>query len=147
VIAHRAIGKEFDVPPALIACLAGVVVFCVTALVLFRRAGARERERWSPQVNRRKEPRVPVNSEFDLFWQDVDASHKSTRARGIEISAHGASVRSSKPILCNSVITVRARHIRFEGKAVVRRCTRNGLSYIIGLELEGEPSSLTAMRA
>lgn len=127
--------------PVLMALLGGVLVFCLTVLMLLSRAGAREKNRWSPQVNRRKEPRVPVSSEFDLFWQERDASHQSARARGIEISQHGASVRSTKPIQCDSVIQVRARSIRFEGRAVVRRCTRKGFSYIIGLELESEQAN------
>ena len=89
-----------------------------------------------PPGNRRKEPRVPVTSEFDLFWQDVDASHKSARARGIEISEHGASVRSPRAILRNSVIQIRGCQVQFEGKARVRYCTKKGLTYIIGVEME-----------
>jgi hypothetical protein len=122
--------------PIVVACLAGVIIFCLLLFVLRTVASKTDTRTPVPGINRRKEHRVPVNSEFDLFWQDVDASHKSARAHGIEISEHGASVRSAKPILCNSVIEVRARHIQFAGKAVVKRCTRKGLSYIIGMELQ-----------
>jgi hypothetical protein len=125
-------------PPIAIACLAGIIIFCVLLLVLRAVACRQKDTRTSvPGINRRKEHRIPVTSEFDLFWQDVDASHKSARARGIEISEHGASMRSTKPIVCNAVVQVRGRQIQFEGKAVVKRCERKGLSYIIGLELEG----------
>jgi|SRR6478672_92557 len=126
-------------PPIAAAGLVGIVVFCLIAVVLISRARNRSGSAASaPQVNRRREPRVPVTSEFDLFWQDIDASHKSTRAKGIEISEHGASVRSPKPILRNSVIQIRGRQIQLEGKAVVKYCSKRGLSYVIGLELESQ---------
>ena len=134
-------------PPIVAAILLGIVVFCLTAFVLIARAKKRaEREDSVPQMNRRKEPRVPVTSEFDLFWQDIDATHKSARAKGIEISEHGASVRSPKPILRNSVIQIRGCQVQFEGKATVRYCDKRGLSYIIGVELE-TPQSAQRQRA
>lgn len=133
-------------PPLIAAALAGVLIFCLTLFLLRTFAGKKDTRTSVPGIDRRKEHRIPVTSEFDLVWQDVDASHKSARAKGIEISEHGASVRSSKPILCNSVIQVRARQIPFEGKAVVRRCTRKGLTYIIALELESNQGS-ARMRA
>jgi hypothetical protein len=126
-------------PPIVAATLAGIVVFCAILFLMLSRAKSDRapREDSVPRINRRKEPRIPVTSDFDLFWQDEDASHKTARARGIEISEHGASMRSPKPIRCNSVIKVRGRDIQFDGRATVRRCTKKGLSYIIGLELEG----------
>jgi hypothetical protein len=131
--------------PIVAAGLAGIVVFCGVLFVLLARArNSGDVSERRPQTDRRKEPRVPVTSEFDLFWQDIDASHKSARARGIEISEHGASVRSPKPILRNSVIQVRGCQVQFEGKATVRYCTKKGLSYIIGLELESQQSFRTA---
>ncbi len=133
-------------PPVVIACLAGTILFCLLIVGLRSRLKQDDTRTSVPGINRRKEPRVPVNSEFDLFWQDIDASHKSARARGIEISPHGVSVRSPKPILCNSVIQVRARDVPFEGKAVVRRCTRKGLTYIIGLQMEGAVDRAAASR-
>ena len=133
--------------PLIAAGLTGLVIFCLTLLLLRALATKTDARTSVPGINRRKEPRVPVNSEFDLFWQDIDASHKSARAKGIEISSRGASVRSSKPILCNSVIQIRALHVPFEGKAIVRRCTRKGLSYVIGVELEGSEDSVLKRRA
>ena len=60
--------------PIVAAILIGIVVFCLLAFVLIARAKKQaERADSVPQMNRRKEPRVPVTSEFDLFWQDVDA--------------------------------------------------------------------------
>ena len=56
-----------------------------------------------------------------------------------------ASVPPSRSC-CNSVIQVRGRQVQFEGKAIVRRCTQKGLSYIIGLELESNQGS-ARMRA
>jgi hypothetical protein len=128
--------------PIIAAGLIGIVIFCSVLFVMLARSRKNE-ESSDPmsQGNRRKEPRVPVTSEFDLFWQDVDASHKSTRARGIEISEHGASVRSTKPILRNSVIQIRGCQVQFEGKATVRYCTKKGLSYVIGLEVEAQESA------
>ena len=130
-------------PPMIAAILLGIVVFCLTAFVMVLRARKRQDVQTDPvpQMNRRREPRVPVTSEFDLFWQDVDASHKSARAKGIEISEHGASVRSPKPILRNSVIQIRGCQIQFEGKAMVRYCDKRGFSYIIGVELETPQSA------
>jgi hypothetical protein len=126
-------------PPIVAATLAGIVVFCAILFLMLSRAKSDRAPHKDPvpSINRRKEPRIPVTSDFDLFWQDEDASHKTARARGIEISEHGASMRSPKPIRCNSVIKVRGRDIQFDGRATVRRCTKKGLSYIIGLELEG----------
>jgi hypothetical protein len=134
-------------PPIVAALLAGIVVFCAILFLMLSRAKSERppREDSAPRINRRKEPRIPVTSDFDLFWQDEDASHKTARARGIEISEHGASVRSPKPIRCNSVIKVRGRDIQFDGRATVRRCTKKGLNYVIGLELEG--TQFQTMRA
>lgn len=132
--------------PIVAAGLVGIVVFCLTALFLLMRARKRPQPaRADAQRNRRREPRVPVTSDFDLFWQDVDASHKSARAKGIEISEHGASVRSPKPILRNSIIQIRGCQIQFEGKAKVRYCEKRGFSYIIGVELES-PENVTKPR-
>jgi|SRR5581483_4451044 len=123
--------------PTIAAGLAGIVVFCGVLFVLLARAKKRgEFSDPMPQTNRRREPRLPVTSDFDLYWQDVDASHKSARAKGIEISEHGASVRCTKPIERNSVIQIRGCQIQLETKATVKYCTKRGLSYIIGLELE-----------
>jgi hypothetical protein len=126
--------------PMFAAGLAGIVVFCTVLFVLLARAKKRGQftDESVPQVDRRREPRLPVTSDFDLFWQDTDASHKSARAKGIEISEHGASVRCSKPIVRNSVVQIRGCQIQLDTKARVRYCTKRGLSYIIGLELEGE---------
>src|SRR3954447_13915738 len=122
--------KELEMFPMIAAGLVGIAIFCgVVFLVLVRAKRNPDLDAPATQGNRRKEPRVPVTSEFDLFWQDVDATHKSARARGIEISEHGASVRSPKPILRNSVIQIRGCQVQFEGKATVRYCTKKGLNY------------------
>jgi PilZ domain len=125
-------------PPAVAAALTGVMIFCLL-LGAFRLITHRKPPRVEAPtpMNRRKVPRVPVNSEIDLYYQDIDASHKAVRARGIEISEKGASVRCSKPIHRNSIIYLRARQINFEGPAIVRRCTRKGLHYEVGVELQG----------
>ena len=128
--------------PIIAAGLVGIVLFCGLVFIFIARSKKNEDESdLMPSHNRRREPRVPVTSDFDLFWQDVDASHKSARAKGIEISEHGASVRSPKPILRNSVIQIRGCQIQLETKATVRYCTKRGLSYIIGLELETQSAS------
>ncbi len=125
-------------PLIVIACLAGVMIFCLLLFVFRAMTRNADTRTPVPATNRRKENRIPVTSEFDLFWQASDASHNSARAKGIEISEHGASVRSTKPIECNSIIQVRGREIQFEGQAKVKRCTRKGLTYVIGLELMGQ---------
>jgi hypothetical protein len=128
--------------PIIAAGLVGIVLFCGLVFIFIARSKKNaEEEDPMPTQNRRREPRVPVTSDFDLYWQDVDASHKSTRAKGIEISEHGASVRSTKPILRNSVIQIRGCQIQLETKATVRYCTKRGLSYIIGLELESQSAA------
>jgi PilZ domain-containing protein len=128
--------------PIIAAGLAGIVIFCGVVFVMVAR-GKKGDDTCEPvpDHNRRKEPRVPVTSDFDLYWQDVDASHKSARAKGIEISEHGASVRCPKPILRNSVIQVRGCQIQLETKATVKYCTKKGLSYVIGLELETQSNA------
>jgi hypothetical protein len=137
--------------PMIAAGLVGIVVFCgVLFILVARNKKSEEYADDVPAQNRRREPRVPVTSDFDLFWQDIDASHKSARAKGIEISEHGASVRCTKPILRNSVIQVRGCQIQLETKATVKYCTKKGLSYIIGLELDQQSNSLlktASMRA
>jgi len=120
----------------IIALLVGIVVFCLTAFILIARTKKGSEPESVPQMDRRREPRVPVTSDFDLHWQDRDASRKSTRAKGIEISEHGVSVRSAKPIERNSVIQIRGCQIQMEGKATVKYCSKRGLSYVIGLEVE-----------
>jgi PilZ domain len=128
--------------PMVAAGLAGIVIFCGVLFVMLARAKkSGELAEPGSQSNRRREARVPVTSDFDLYWQDVDASHKSARAKGIEISEHGASVRCSKPILRNSVIQIRGCQIQLETKATVKYCTKKGLSYVIGLELETQSSA------
>src|SRR5579862_8413519 len=131
--------------PIVIACLAGVLIFCLLLFVFRAMTRQSDARTPAPAINRRKENRIPVTSEFDLFWQASDATHQSARAKGIEISEHGASVRLSKPIECNSVVQVRGREIQFEGKALVKRCTRKGLTYVIGLELMGQSAATFRM--
>jgi hypothetical protein len=134
--------KEFEMFPIIAACLVGIVVFCgILFVMVSRNKKDEEPVDDTPHENRRREPRVPVTSDFDLFWQDIDASHKSARAKGIEISEHGVSVRSPKSILRNSVIQIRGCQIQLETKATVKYCTKKGLSYIIGLELEQQSYS------
>jgi hypothetical protein len=137
--------------PLIAAGLAGIVVFCGIVFVLLARAKKTDDfSDSSQQSNRRREPRVPVTSDFDLYWQDVDASHKSARAKGIEISEHGASVRCTKPILRNSVIQIKGCQIQLETKATVKYCTKRGLTYVIGLELDKQSSQqlkMSTMRA
>jgi hypothetical protein len=123
------------VSPILAASLVGIVVFCGIVFVMLSR-GKKAEEAATPQANRRKEPRIPVASEFDIFWQDSDASQQSTRARGIEMSEHGVSIRSAKPIQCNSVIQVRGRQVQYHGRGRVCHCSKKGLTYIIGVQLE-----------
>jgi hypothetical protein len=130
--------KGVSVPLGLIAGFAGVLVFAAVLLFALRSGGGKEmRPSGDAAWNRRKAARVPVDSDFDLFYQDVDAAHKSVRAKGIEMSEGGISVRSPKPIARNSRIRLTARQIHYEGAAVVRRCDRKGLTYVIGLQLEG----------
>jgi hypothetical protein len=45
------------------------------------------------------------------------------------------------------VIQIRGREVQFEGRATVRRCTRKGMSYIIGLELEDRQFQNMGLRA
>ena len=70
--------------PMIAAGLAGIVIFCGVLFVLLARAkkSGTFSDESVTQINRRREPRVPVTSDFDLFWQDTDASHKSARAKG-----------------------------------------------------------------
>ena len=136
--------------PVTLAILGGIVVFCMTvALCQFMRRprAPRKPKVEIPTVNRRKVVRIPMNSEIDIFWQDIDASHKSIRTMGVDMSERGACVRSPKPIECNSVVYIRARHIPFEGSAIVRRCTRKGFQYLIGLELEGPATKSVGLGA
>ena len=127
-----------------LAVLGGIVVFCViVTLCQFLR---RPRAISKPDIailDHRDVGRVPLNSEIDVFWQDIDASRKSVRAQGIEMSENGASIRSPKPIECNSVVYLKARQVHFEGNAVVRRCTKKGFRYIIGLELQRPKTQTT----
>jgi len=150
VPAARIIGLKgvLKVSPILTAALAGIVVFCAIVFIALMRAkkNAQEQEP-ERRGDRRKEPRIPINSEFDLFWQDSDATRRSARARGIEVSEHGASMRSPRPIQCNSVIQVRGCQVEFEGRATVRRCTRKGLSYIVGLQVENSQFQRMGLRA
>ena len=128
--------------PILAAALVGIVIFCAVLFVMMARSkNSSSYSPSRPSSNRRREIRVPVTSDFDLFWQDVDASHRSARAKGIEISEHGASVRCAKPILRNSVIQVRGCQVQLETKATVRYCEKKGLTYVIGLELEKQSAS------
>ena len=58
--------------------LVGIVVFCgILFVMVSRNKKDGEFVDDTPHQNRRREPRVPVTSDFDHLLQDVDASHKS----------------------------------------------------------------------
>ncbi len=89
------------------------------------------------KLDGRRYIRSPINSRFELGWQDQRGWQKQMQTRGINMSSAGASVMSPEPIAAGSVVYVNSKELQLMGSATVRHCTERKSKFLIGLEFRG----------
>ncbi|HLG99146.1 MAG TPA: PilZ domain-containing protein [Bryobacteraceae bacterium] len=84
--------------------------------------------------NLRRHNRSPVESPIQVLWTDSSGVDKSVNGRTIDISEEGLRVKTPEPIDRGTYVTFSAPKIPLRGRASVRSCRQQGLTYLVGLE-------------
>ncbi len=93
-----------------------------------------------PRPDARFHGRCKMMCSVTLAWQDGEGRTKKMDVRGIDMSAAGVCVESSKPVTPGSRVYVTVNDLKLMGSAVVRHCVIHGRKFRIGLEF---PKPLT----
>lgn len=93
----------------------------------------------SPQASkaksRRRNERVPRNSEVVLCCLDRQGRQQRFRARAVDVSKTGILVQTEEPVKEGTIVFLQTTNFTALGKASVRHCTQKGTRYRIGLYL------------
>jgi PilZ domain len=85
--------------------------------------------------SRRRDPRVPRNSQVMLCCLDKQGRQQRFRAHAVDVSKTGILVQTEEPVPEGSIVFVQTASFTALGKASVRHCTQKGMKYRIGLYL------------
>ncbi|HSW49352.1 MAG TPA: DnaJ domain-containing protein, partial [Bryobacteraceae bacterium] len=85
----------------------------------------------------RKYARRQIDCEVSVSWQDAEGSTKFARARGLDLSEHGARIETDQPLGDGSRVFLRVPAFDIDTVARVRHCQKRGGKYVVGLELGG----------
>ncbi|MFB3776078.1 MAG: DnaJ domain-containing protein [Bryobacteraceae bacterium] len=95
----------------------------------------------------RKYARRKIDCDVALSWQDTQGSARFARARGVDLSEHGARIETDQPLGLGAQVFVRLLDYDIGTIAQVRHCQRRGAKYIVGLELGGAEEATRAAPA
>lgn len=84
---------------------------------------------------RRRDPRVPRNSQVMLCCIDRQGRQQRFRAQAVDVSKTGILVQTQEPVPEGSIVFLQTASFTALGKAAVRHCTQKGMKYRIGLYL------------
>lgn len=90
--------------------------------------------------SRRRDPRIPRNSQVFLCCVDRQGGQRRFRALAVDVSKNGVLVQTDEAIKTGTVVYLQTAGFMALGRASVRHCTQKGLKYRIGLYL---PDPLT----
>jgi hypothetical protein len=90
------------------------------------------------KVDRRLHPRIAINCQVHLCWQEGQAN-RVLPASAIDISRFGMLVEAERAIAPGTFLSVQTTSSTL-GKACVRHCTLQGLKYRIGLHMPDRSS-------
>lgn len=82
----------------------------------------------------RSEPRTQVKGTVRIAWQDSKGMDKFASVKSCDISESGMRIELPEAVEPRSLIIVQSRDLGIHGAASVRYCTRQGLTYVVGLE-------------
>jgi hypothetical protein len=111
----------------------GLVAFVATVGAASRLMRNRE------VTHRRNFPRYRWRTAVRLCWRDERGMKTAERAKMIEISEHGLSVRCRQPLKPDSPVFVSVEKHGFALAGHVRHCRTNWRGNVIGIEVQGPP--------
>jgi hypothetical protein len=85
--------------------------------------------------SRRRDPRIPRDSQIVLCCVDRQGRQQRFRARAVDVSRTGILVLAEEPVPKGSVVFLQTANFTALGRASVRHCTQKGMKYRIGLYL------------
>ena len=85
--------------------------------------------------SRRRDPRIPRDSQIVLCCVDRQGRQQRLRARAVDVSRTGILVQAEEPVARGTVVFLQTASFTALGKASVRHCTQKGMKYRIGLYL------------
>lgn len=83
---------------------------------------------------RRRERRYPLDCRATLRWEDSGAQSRFLQAKALDVSESGVRIETSDPIEVGTYLYIWIEHCDTSGNAVVRRCSRHGDRYVLGME-------------
>ena len=91
-------------------------------------------DRWPAETNRRLWNRIPIRCWLRLGYQGPGGDDRVVRGRALDVSASGALIQTLRPIRIGSQVRVLRGDGLLVGSMDVRRCSRLGWSFKIGLQ-------------
>jgi len=85
--------------------------------------------------SRRRDQRIPRDSQIVLCYVDRQGRQQRSRARAVDVSKTGILVQTEEPVPQGSIVFLQTANFTALGKASVRHCTQKGMKYRIGLYL------------
>jgi hypothetical protein len=83
----------------------------------------------------RRFQRTPYLGPVRISWEDEHGLPKYAQGTCLDFSAGGLRIEAPQPIPVRSIISLRADRINLGGSATVKRVSRRGSKYVLGLEL------------
>ena len=82
----------------------------------------------------RRQARRSCSQPIGIMWRDTAGDDKFMNAPARDISESGVGLQIPEPVAVRSFVTLSAEKLGIHGRASVRHCSRQGLTYRIGVE-------------
>ena len=83
--------------------------------------------------SRRRDQRVPRDSQLVLCYLDRQGAQRRFRARAVDVSKTGILIQTEESVPEGSIVFLQTASFMALGKASVRHVTQKGMKYRIGL--------------
>ena len=127
--------------PVELATLVGMYFFVIAATAgtggFTGRPRPRRRRDPSRVTNPRRLHRFATSAKVILTWQGANGATQTLNCRLMDISDHGAGVRTKLAFGLGTHLCVHIPALRLSTTADVRRCEAAGLKFDLGLEFRG----------
>ena len=84
----------------------------------------------------RRHDRQLCSQTVAILWCDSAGNDKCAKAATIDVSELGMRLQVPEALSTRSFITIRSEKMNLHGQASVRHCARQGMKYVVGVELE-----------
>ena len=98
------------------------------------------------RVNMRGENRSASTRVYSISWRDASGCIHSEHAQGVDVSPSGLGVKCPIELAIGSTVRVEELHGPLSGDCTVRHCSKQGNTYLIGLE-QGDETKRTSAEA